>query len=115
MFQCHLNVEACSSIKSVKYIHKYIYKGHDHTTIEQVQKDNEVIQYLDSRYLLAPEAVQRILMFRMHTEVPKVQHLAIHLKNEQTILINPDEDSVQDIQQRIDSRDSTLMAFFKYN
>ncbi|KAL4568181.1 hypothetical protein LXL04_023788 [Taraxacum kok-saghyz] len=29
MFNCHLNVEVCYSIKSVKYAFKYVYKGHD--------------------------------------------------------------------------------------
>ena len=29
MFDCHINVEICASVKAVKYIHKYIYKGHD--------------------------------------------------------------------------------------
>nr|XP_027077124.1 uncharacterized protein LOC113700896 [Coffea arabica] len=28
-FNCHLNVEICSTVKAVKYIDKYIYKGHD--------------------------------------------------------------------------------------
>jgi hypothetical protein len=32
-FNCHINVEACSSIKSVKYLFKYIYKGHDRTSV----------------------------------------------------------------------------------
>jgi hypothetical protein len=27
MFDCHINVEVCSSIRAVKYIYKYIYKG----------------------------------------------------------------------------------------
>lgn len=26
-FNCHMNVKVCSSIKAVKYIYKYIYKG----------------------------------------------------------------------------------------
>jgi len=32
-FNCHINVEACNSIKSVKYLFKYIYKGHDHASV----------------------------------------------------------------------------------
>ena len=33
-YNCHINVEICASIESVKYIHKYIFKGHDRTTLE---------------------------------------------------------------------------------
>ena len=33
VFNCHINVEACSSIKSVKYLFKYVYKGHDRASI----------------------------------------------------------------------------------
>ena len=28
-FNCHINVEICSTIKAVKYLYKYIYKGYD--------------------------------------------------------------------------------------
>ena len=28
-YRCHLNVEICSSISSVKYLYKYVCKGHD--------------------------------------------------------------------------------------
>jgi hypothetical protein len=28
-YQCHINVEVCSSITTVKYLYKYVYKGHD--------------------------------------------------------------------------------------
>ncbi|KAI8553607.1 hypothetical protein RHMOL_Rhmol05G0028800 [Rhododendron molle] len=30
-YNSHINVEVCAEIRSVKYIHKYIYKGHDRT------------------------------------------------------------------------------------
>ena len=33
IFNCHINVEIVSSIKSVKYLYKYIYKGHDAAAI----------------------------------------------------------------------------------
>ena len=49
LFQCHLNVEYCGSVRAVKYLYKYTYKGHDRATLEfQV---NEVQQYLDARYV----------------------------------------------------------------
>ena len=28
-YDCHINVEICSSVAEVKYLYKYIYKGHD--------------------------------------------------------------------------------------
>jgi hypothetical protein len=28
-YQCHINVKVCNSITAVKYLYKYVYKGHD--------------------------------------------------------------------------------------
>lgn len=28
-YNAHINVEICSTVKAVKYIYKYVYKGHD--------------------------------------------------------------------------------------
>ena len=33
-FNSHINLEVCASIKSIKYVHKYIYKGPDHATLQ---------------------------------------------------------------------------------
>jgi len=33
-YRCHINVESISSVKAIKYIYKYAYKGHDRTTME---------------------------------------------------------------------------------
>jgi len=33
-FRCHINMECILSIKAIKYIYKYVYKGHDRTTME---------------------------------------------------------------------------------
>ena len=35
----HINLEACMSVKSVKYIFKYVYKGHDCIMLELVEKN----------------------------------------------------------------------------
>ena len=49
-FDCHINVEACSSIKSVKYLFKYVYKGHDRASIAvresgQADKENAILWF----------------------------------------------------------------------
>ena len=38
-FNCHINVEACGSIKAVKYLFKYIYKGHDQASLSMTEAD----------------------------------------------------------------------------
>lgn len=35
-FDCHKNVEICSTIKAIRYLYKYIYKGHDHVAFHIV-------------------------------------------------------------------------------
>ena len=56
-YRCHINVEICASVEAIKYIHKYIYKGHNRTTLE-ISRDqrDEIKDYLDARYVSAPEA-----------------------------------------------------------
>ena len=41
LFNCHINVEACESIKAVKYLFKYIYKGHDRASVAVREADKE--------------------------------------------------------------------------
>ncbi|SJL16837.1 uncharacterized protein ARMOST_20366 [Armillaria ostoyae] len=54
-YNCHINVEVCVSVKAIKYIHKYIYKGHDRTTLE-VRDHDEIKEFLDARYISAIES-----------------------------------------------------------
>ena len=56
MFNCHINVEVCAGMRCVKYIHKYIYKGHDRTTMVLGGVD-EIQQYLETRNIGPVEAV----------------------------------------------------------
>ncbi|KAE9050433.1 hypothetical protein PR001_g2397 [Phytophthora rubi] len=32
-YNCHINVEICSTVQSVKYLYKYVYKGQDRATV----------------------------------------------------------------------------------
>jgi hypothetical protein len=80
-FNCHINVEACGSIKVVKYLFKYLYKGHDHATItvREANDDNafvdEIKQYRDARWVSPPEASWRIYGFDLSENNPYVMQL----------------------------------------
>lgn len=43
-FDCYINVEICSTIKTLKYLYKYIYKDHDCVTFNLIfEQGNEDI------------------------------------------------------------------------
>ncbi|PWZ39015.1 Beta-adaptin-like protein C [Zea mays] len=87
LFNCHINVEACGSIKAVKYMFKYIYKGHDRASV--VMRDaskadddvDEIKQYRDARWVTPPEALWRIYGFELSQNSPPVMQLQLHLPN----------------------------------
>ena len=33
-YRCHINVEVCATVRSVKYLHKYVYKGPDRPAVQ---------------------------------------------------------------------------------
>jgi len=57
VFNCHINVEEVSNIKSVKYLYKYIYKGHDvaaitiEPIIENVIDHDEIHNFIETPYV----------------------------------------------------------------
>ncbi|XP_020180784.1 uncharacterized protein [Aegilops tauschii subsp. strangulata] len=68
MFNCHINVEVCSSIKAVKFLYKYIYKGHDRASFSIGQPNangniDEIKRYIDARWVTPPEVMWRIFGF----------------------------------------------------
>jgi hypothetical protein len=71
LFNCHINVEACGSIKAIKYMFKYIYKCHDRTYVvmrdaSKVDDDvDEIKQYRYARWVIPPEALWRIYNFEL--------------------------------------------------
>lgn len=78
-FNCHINVEACTSVTAIKYIHKYIYKGPDCASVRvgQDREDgpdqlNEVKMHLDVHWISAHEAAWCLLGFLMHQEIPNI-------------------------------------------
>jgi hypothetical protein len=98
-YDCHINLEVCINVASIKYLYKYAYKGSDRAAADVTTDPNstthyrnEIQQYLDARYLSAGEAVWRLLGFRMHSEVPHVTRLAVHLPQQQQVVFDDDAD-----------------------
>ncbi|XP_058789991.1 uncharacterized protein LOC131663540 [Phymastichus coffea] len=92
LFDCHINVEAVSSICAVKYLYKYIYKGHDAATVVIQNSENgtvvihnEICQFLDARYVGPVEACWRMLSKTLQDKSHSIMRLPVHLPNEQNI------------------------------
>ncbi|KAL8624599.1 hypothetical protein ACOMHN_045134 [Nucella lapillus] len=112
IFSAHINVEYCSSVKSIKYICKYINKGSDKAvfTLEDGSTvRDEVTAYQTGRYISTNEAIWRILSFPIHKRYPAVERLAVHTENDQRVVFN-DSNFIQRGDQ---APKTTLTAFFQ--
>ena len=91
MFDCHINVEVCTSINAIKYVIKYINKGTDMAAFALTRKNprDEVDVYQAARYVSCSEACWRLLGFSIHDRSPAVVTLQVHLPNGQRVLFNP--------------------------
>lgn len=111
-YNCHINVECASSLRSVKYPFKYIHKGGDRATVE-IEHD-EISHYLQGRYLAASEATWRIFHFPIHDQTPSVYRLQVHLPGEHMVHFDPTEDP-QILSERAANERTTLTEFFTAN
>ncbi|AQK78258.1 hypothetical protein ZEAMMB73_Zm00001d035059 [Zea mays] len=89
LFNCHINVEACGSIKAVKYLFKYIYKGHD-------------------------QALWRIYGFELSQISPPVMQLQLHLPNMHMVTFH-ERQMVERVVNRKGADRSMLTAYFEEN
>jgi hypothetical protein len=131
-YDCHMCMEYCSNIKSIKYVHKYCYKGPDRATLRLNMKPgderNEVkrysiafffqnlpsflnllYRYVSGRYYSSSEAAWRLLGFEMNHIFPSVMLLPIHLPNEQSVLFEEGADLRAVV---ASNPKSQLMAYF---
>src|ERR1700753_642953 len=98
------------SVCAFKYIHKYVYKGHDRATIEVGEQNDEIKQHLDAQYISASEAVWHLFCFSMHEEEPNIVCLQVHLPGEQAVIFN-DGDNPLEVVEHAAHPKSTLTAF----
>ncbi|XP_074313095.1 uncharacterized protein LOC141648383 [Silene latifolia] len=95
-YDCHLNVEICSTIKAVKYMYKYVYKGHDGISFAVTDPSgsgqesfDEITFYQSARWISPPEAAWKIFGFHLNEIHPNVVPLQVHLPNMQTVSFQP--------------------------
>ncbi|XP_028801522.1 uncharacterized protein LOC114756750 [Neltuma alba] len=119
----HLNVERCKHGESIKYLFKYVSKGHDRATIafydesssgEREVVHDEIKMYYDVRYLSPCEAVWRIFGFDINYRTPSVERLSFHLPNQQTI-IYADEANLDDVVNHNEGKPTVFQAWMKAN
>jgi hypothetical protein len=108
-------VESIASVKAVKYIYKYVYKGHDRTTMKFGRSQDEIRLYLDARYVSSCEANWRLYFFEVQDHEPSVLRLAVHLPNQQSVVFNPTRDTLEEAVAQNEDKDTTLTGWFKAN
>ena len=93
-YQAHINLEFCNQSRSIKYLFKYINKGHDRVTAalyeagedgENGSPIDEIKMYYDCRYISPCEAAWRIFGYDIHYRFPPVERLYFHLPGEQFV------------------------------
>ena len=60
---------------------------------ERISRD-EIKEFLDMRCIGACEASYRLFGFAMHSQLPAVMKLPIHLENQQPVMFRNDDDAV---------------------
>ncbi|KAK7260859.1 hypothetical protein RIF29_27158 [Crotalaria pallida] len=115
-YDCHINVEVCSNIKSIKYLYKYVYKGPDRIAMEVHRGTtiDEIQQYVDARWICAPEAFWKIFRFTLYKLYPSVQRLHIHLPNRHQVRFYI-HDNVENILNDAYNSHTMLTEFFALN
>lgn len=91
-FNCHINVELCPSIKSIKYVLKYMHKGADMAVykLQSEHSQDEEKLYKTARYVGAQQACSRLFGLPIREHYPVLTTLPVHLKNGQRVVFAVD-------------------------
>lgn len=116
IINAHINVEVITMCNgSVKYIYKYIFKGHDAATLKfsvdgTSATIDEINDHINARFVTASEGMWRILKFPTHGRSHAVMRLALHDEVQDEIEFDPNLDV--DPERPEDMMKSTLTEFF---
>ncbi|KAA6356796.1 MAG: putative ATP-dependent DNA helicase PIF1, partial [Streblomastix strix] len=123
-YNAHINVEHCASLKSIKYVFKYVFKPSDRSMFQVTSNSNEdgspqnvsvdeVQNYIDGFYMCAHEAYMKIMGVALQRLSHSVIRLAIHLPNEQFVYFQEGNETSAALNPN--SNKTTLTAFFTLN
>ena len=112
-FDAHINVEVVSSIRLVKYMYKYIYKGHDSANLDLTDARDEIRAHIDARYVGPSEAVWRLLEFPLHGGSHSTQRLSVHLPHMHMVTFRDGREATAALDPRHDR--TTLTAWLELN
>ncbi|KAJ3707925.1 hypothetical protein LUZ61_011630 [Rhynchospora tenuis] len=130
-YRAHINVERCHTSIMIKYLFKYICKGRDRARVsiqrnappassnsaQQNQSEqivDEILDYLDCRYLTPHESIWRLFQYHIHYSYPSVERLPIHLPLENNVVFH-DSQSLQQVASNPIIQRTKLTAWFELN
>ncbi|KAL3818110.1 hypothetical protein ACJIZ3_004015 [Penstemon smallii] len=119
-YDCHINVEICADVKLVKYLYKYIHKGHDKVSYHvvsnvPVENQDEIQAYQAGRWVCAPEAFWRIFGFPMSEMFPPVIVIPVHLPNHQPLRFGSKQPLAQIVNNPLSTKTMLTEFFFMNN
>ncbi|GKC27442.1 DNA helicase, partial [Tanacetum coccineum] len=127
-FRAHINVEYCGWSMLINYLFKYISKGTERVfacvsrpigelstaaTSSRYVID-EILNYVEGRFICAHEAYWRIFKFDIHRREPAVQILAVHWEDMQRITFR-DQDKLKSVIDLPGKKSTTLTEWFAFN
>ena len=116
-FNCHINVELCTSPNAAKYLYKYVTKGNDRAMVtaevegQAAEPRDKITEYVDLRSVRSSEAAWHILAFLIAKRYLPVQALRIHMQDQQQVVFEEGTEETALEQQR----KTELTAFFQIN
>lgn len=113
-YKAHINFEICATVRALKYIHKYIYKGCDRATVRVEDRDDEISMTLNGRVITPSMAIWNILAYRSHEEKPPVKLLSYHLEGRHKVRFDTFMTSEQ-LEYEAERQKSEFTAWMDYN